>query len=109
MLLLKAAGSIKVNNMIDFLTEDQRLVILRILLELPSYKANSSTIRNMLAVYGHDISRDKVKTELSWLAEQGLVKTEILTNSLLVTTLTSRGEDVATGRATVAGVNRPGA
>lgn len=93
----------------QLLTEDQRLVILRILSELPSYKANSSTIRNMLAVYGHDISRDKVKTELSWLSEQGLIKLTDLTEHVLVATLTTRGEDIATGRASIIGVNRPGA
>lgn len=93
----------------QLLTEDQRLVILRILSELPSYKANSSTIRNLLAQYGHDISRDKVKTELSWLNEQGLITLTDLTEHVLVATLTARGEDIATGRTSIIGVNRPGA
>lgn len=93
----------------QLLTQDQRLVILRILQDSPGYKSNSSFIGNALSVYGHDISRDKVKTELSWLAEQGLVKLTHLSDNILVAQLTERGEDVAKGRAVVTGVNRPGA
>lgn len=90
----------------QLLTEDQRLVILRFLTELPGYKANSSILHNLLATYGHEISRDKVKTELNWLAEQGLITLQDLP-PLLIATLTERGDDVAKGRSTISGVNKP--
>lgn len=93
----------------QLLTEDQRLVILRILSELPSYKSNSSVLHNLLGGYGHDISRDKVRTELSWLSEQGLVKIEARTENVIIVVLTERGQDVAAGRSVVSGVNKPGA
>lgn len=93
----------------QLLTEDQRLVILRILSELPSYKSNSSVLHGLLAKLGHEISRDKVRTELNWLAEQGLVTLDQQTESVIVAKLTERGEDVAAGRAVVSGVQRPGA
>ncbi|EDQ2494188.1 ArsR family transcriptional regulator, partial [Salmonella enterica subsp. enterica] len=51
---------------------------------------------------------DQVKTELRWLEEQSLVRTETL-ESVLVVWLTERGADVAAGRTIVPGVKRPGA
>jgi hypothetical protein len=93
-----------------FLAEDRRLVILRILSEMPTYKANSSVLHTVLNQWGHDPSRDQVKTELLWLEEQQLVATESIGDgAVLLATLTERGADVAAGRARVPGVKRPGA
>lgn len=92
----------------DYLLQDMRLVILRILAELPVYRSNSSVIYSLLSQYGHSPSRDQVKTECHWLSEQGLVTLEDL-GTVLVVTLAERGQDVAAGRARVPGVNRPGA
>ena len=92
----------------EYLREDQRLVMLRILVNMPSYKANSSVLTNVLGEYGHSPSRDLVKTELLWLQEQGLVSIDDI-SSLLIATLTERGADVAAGRAQVPGVKKPGA
>ena len=91
------------------LQADIRLVILRTLAELPANRGNSSVLCSILdAKYGHAVTRDKVKTELRWLEEQGLVTIEEA-GSVLVATLTERGADVASGRARVDGVKRPGA
>lgn len=92
----------------EFLRHDQRLVILRLLVELPGYTSNSSVLAQMLGQYGHHMSRDQVKTEIRWLEEQGLVTVE-QTESVLIVTVTERGTDVAAGRARVDGVKRPGA
>ena len=56
--------------------------------------------------YGHNVSRDVVRGQIDWLAEQQLVTVENL-RGFYVVTLTSRGQDVAEGRARVAGVKRP--
>lgn len=93
-------------NFADYLRQDQRLVMLRILSELPQYRANSSVITSLLGEFGHHPSRDQVKGELTWLGEQGLVKVEDI-GSVLVVTLTERGADVAAGRASVPGVSKP--
>lgn len=94
----------------EFLSADRRLVLLRILAELPTYKANSSVLHSVLNQWGHDPSRDQVKTELRWLQEQGLVTVEeIGDGAVLLATLTERGMDVQAGRARVDGVKRPGA
>lgn len=92
----------------DYLRKDVRLVVLRILTEMPSYRANSSVLTNVLDQFGHAVTRDQVKTELRWLAEQGLLEVNEA-GSVLVATLTERGQDVAAGRARVDGINRPSA
>jgi hypothetical protein len=51
-------------------------------------------------------TRDQIKTELAWLAEQQLVTSEDHAG-LVVATLTERGLDVAEGRTVVPGVQRP--
>ena len=90
----------------DYLRQDQRLLVLRILSELPQYRSNSSVMATLLGEYGHHPSRDQVKTELVWLGEQSLIKVEDI-GSVLVVTLTERGADVAAGRASVPGVSKP--
>lgn len=91
------------------LEEDQRLVILRSLKDTNG-TANDSVLQTMLQAYGHTISRDKVKTHLHWLNEQGLVTIDSIL-STDIATITGRGHDVATGSAKVPGVGapRPGA
>jgi Fe2+ or Zn2+ uptake regulation protein len=87
-------------------TEDQRLVILRALEQAPGYDHNESVLQTFLRKIGHSVSRDKVRTELRWLEEQGLVSiNEVL--GVLVATLTGRGVDVVKGMAVVDGVKRP--
>lgn len=90
------------------LSHDRRLVILRLLAELPMYRANSSVLAMALERFGHASTRDQVKTELYWLQEQALVLLEDL-GAVLVATATERGMEVAAGRAMVPGVARPGA
>ena len=96
------------HNFSTHLTEDRRLVLLRLLAELPVYRANSSVLNMALERFGHATTRDQVRTELRWLEEQGLVSVEDM-GPVLVATATERGLDVARGRAVVPGVARPGA
>ncbi|SDA63538.1 hypothetical protein SAMN03159443_01922 [Pseudomonas sp. NFACC15-1] len=92
----------------DYLRHDMRLVILRLLVEMPGYRANSSVLNTALDNFGHTASRDQVKTELQWLAEQAAVTLADI-GPVLVATLTERGQDIAAGRARVPGIKRPGA
>ncbi|SDU75399.1 VpaChn25_0724 family phage protein [Pseudomonas sihuiensis] len=94
----------------NYLSEDRRLVILHILAEMPTYRANSSVLHTVLQEWGHEPSRDQVKTELRWLEEQQLVALDdVGDGAVLLAKLTERGADVAAGRARVDGVKRPGA
>ena len=92
----------------DFIRQDIRLVILRLLAEMTGYRANSSVLTMALDTFGHALSRDQVKTELNWLAEQGVLTLDDV-GPVMVATLTERGHDIAAGRARVPGIKRPGA
>lgn len=86
--------------------EDRRLVILLLLSQAQGYGANEFLLRSGLTNTGHSIGRDLLRTELAWLAEQGLLEvTEI--GSTQIATLTARGADVGAGAVLVPGVKRP--
>lgn len=94
------------SNLTEMLHEDQRLVILR-LLENIGFTANDSVLEMGLRQFGHRVTRDQVRGELQWLAEQGLITIEVIAGRVHVATLTDRGAEVATGRAHHPGVRRP--
>lgn len=90
----------------ELVDSDRRLVILRCLNEDPGYSLNESVLQSMLEALGHNVSRDRIRTDLAWLAEQGLCTiAEVV--SVQVARITDRGIDVATGRTLVPGVKRP--
>jgi hypothetical protein len=91
------------------LREDRRLVILRLLGEQISYKANSSVLTTALDHFGHAVSRDQVRTELYWLKEQDLVRLSNATEdgTVLLVQLTERGHEVKDGLCEVPGVAKP--
>ena len=91
---------------IKLLQEDRRLTVLRLLAQSPGHGANHYVLQAGLDQMGHKVSRDLLKSELAWLAEQGLVAIEDL-GGPVVASLSGRGEDVASGRAVVPGVKKP--
>lgn len=91
----------------DIVTQNIRLVILRSLAEDPGYSHNDSVLQALLGEFGLTCSRDRVRTELRWLEEQGLITINEVAASVLVARLTPRGADVASGAARVDGVKRP--
>ena len=93
----------------NHLIEDMRLVVLRTLSEMPSYRLNSSVLHSFITRYGHSFSRDQLRTELHWLAEQGLIVIEESIENVLVVKMTERGSDVASGLVVTHGVKRPSA
>jgi hypothetical protein len=92
----------------EFIIPSLRLNMLRILAEAPAYTANESLLHNITCkVYGFDGSRDRIRTQLAWLEEQGLASVARECPTCMVATLTERGLDAAQGRAFVPGVDRP--
>lgn len=89
----------------DFLRRDMRLVILRILSELPGYRSNSSVLANLLHQLGHSYTRDHVMAELRWLADVGALTVDEA-GSVLVVTLTERGQSTAEGLIVIDGIAR---
>lgn len=90
----------------QLLSEDRRLVILRLLSAAPEYTLNAFVLRPGLEAVGHAVSADQLATELAWLAEQGLVELEAMAG-VTVARLAPRGADVASGRIVTPGVKRP--
>jgi len=90
----------------ETLKEHLRITVLRLLDEQADYSLNESLINDLSTGFGFNPSRDRLRTELAWLEEQGLVENDDM-GGLIVATLTQRGADVATGRVTVPGVKRP--
>ncbi len=91
----------------EIVTQEARLVLLRLLAESTDYTSNSSMLDMALDAFGVSLSRDQVDTQLAWLAEQGLVSIEKIA-TVTRATLTARGLDVSTGAAKCPGVKRPG-
>ena len=91
----------------DLLIEDARLVLLRVMSEMPNRRANSSVLCSILdEKFCHALEVADVKRELRWLEERELVEIETA-GSVLLATLRDRGERVVKGRITVEGVKRP--
>lgn len=94
-------------NFSTTLAEDRRLSLLLVLAETPGYSANAFLLRDAVGqIYGHNTSIDQVRTDVAWLAEQGLLTARTV-GEVTLATLTTRGADVAAGRATQPGVKRP--
>lgn len=90
----------------ETLSEHARIAILRLLEGAPKYTSNVSMITQLLHPLGIAYTRDKVTSEVSWLAEQGLVTTEDHAGFIVVSA-TVRGVEVAQGIARHPGVQRP--
>lgn len=87
-------------------TEQQRLVLLQALAQDSDYRANDLILAVWLDETGMTLSTDKLRTELSWLEQQGMITLEQLGN-MQIATLSGRGLDIAQGKATSAGIARP--
>ncbi|MDA8230357.1 MAG: ArsR family transcriptional regulator [Magnetospirillum sp.] len=91
----------------SILREERRLAALKVLTKAPGRSANAYVLHRALTSLGHPCALDQVRTELAWLAEQGLLAAEDLGNGMVVATLTQRGADVGAGLARVPGVAEP--
>lgn len=94
-------------SLAEALTKDRRLCVLRALDGSTERQANNFVLQSVLDEMGHAVSMDRVNSDLAWLEEQGLVRTEDVAGDLSVARLTSRGVDVAAGRTVLPGVKRP--
>ncbi|MBI1386295.1 MAG: ArsR family transcriptional regulator [Rhizobiales bacterium] len=93
---------------------DTRLAILRCL-DRGGGAVNDSLVVKMMGPserggIDHLATPDQVRTQIAWLAEQGLLKTRPIEGSdMLSVTLLERGQLAARGRIVVPGVDEPSA
>ena len=90
----------------DRVAEDLRLAMLQIV-DGAGASTNHRILHAELPGVGHSVGADRLRTELAWLSEQGLMDLGGTDSAITVATLTERGLDAAHGRITVPGVRRP--
>lgn len=88
-------------------TEYARLVILRLLMAVPGYTLDERLLGEEVNGFGCNLSRDALRTQMAWLAEQGLLTVNALGGVTQIAKLAVRGKDVAEGLAQTPGVARP--
>lgn len=86
----------------QIMREMMRFVMLR-LVNGASRNTNSSILSMQLNGAGYSNTRDQVKSEIRWLEQQGLLDVEEV-ESVLIVSITERGEDVANGLSKVDGI-----
>lgn len=90
----------------EHFAEDRRLSMLKVLEFAPHYTANEYLVQSALRGHGHAVGLDRVRSDIAWLTEQGLLTSE-QADGMHVLTLTTRGVEVARGEVIQPGVKRP--
>jgi len=90
----------------DTLRRHRRLTILRTLSAIPGYSTNESIIEDACDRFRVTSTRDQVRTELGWLAEQGFVTNEII-GDYMIATLTQGGLDIVSGKRVHPDIEKP--
>jgi hypothetical protein len=91
----------------DFVAQDRRLVILRVLRGVHERRVNQYVLRAALREMGYDELVSTVANDLSFLRKQGLIKTENLPPDIILAILTDLGDQAARGVTRIAGVAVP--
>lgn len=84
------------------LREMMRFVMLRLVNGTPR-NTNSSVLSMQLNSAGYPNTKDQTKSEIRWLEQAGLLEVEEV-ESVLIVSITERGEDVANGLSKVDGI-----
>lgn len=91
----------------EHLTEDRRLVILKLLLQSGG-AGNDSVLLAGVRGTGHvTTTRDDVRKDMEFLKDRDLISLEYVHETVRVAKIKERGVDVAEGRTVVEGVKKP--
>lgn len=90
----------------DHVERDARLIILRMLAQETSWMLNEVLLQRGLETFGHNHSRDFVKTQLRAMADLNAV-TLREAGTVLVATITPAGLDHVERRGLIEGIARP--
>ena len=90
----------------DTVRRHRRLAILRHLEGSPEYTGNVSILEDVLTGVGLPSTRDQVRTEINWLAENGFVVARDY-DGFVVVTATQSGIEIAEARSAHPEIERP--
>lgn len=90
----------------EMLAEQRRYRLLRFLSDSAGYHANEVLLKSVLNDLGIPTSRDRLRTDLNWLEDQGMVELRDV-GGMVIAEITPAGADVATGVVTLPGIKRP--
>ncbi len=93
----------------DYYLSQLRLVILRILSEVPAYTCNNSALKEALKAWAFDVSLISFQSQLEWLRDAGLITIEDneIKPSIKILKITQRGLEVSQGLSEAEGVAKP--
>lgn len=86
------------------LQEERRGAILLALEEAPGYRANERLLHDFVEELGLRCSRDQIRTDMSWLKDQGLIRIQEVAR-VMIAEITQGGMDAR--KVAVPGVARP--
>lgn len=87
-------------SLVQIQSEDRRLIMLRALDE-SGYDANETVLKLATEQFGHHATRDMVRGDLTFLAENNLIRLEKLaaqSGEIWIAHLLNAGQEVAQGR-----------
>lgn len=90
----------------QFLSEDRRLCILKILQAAPQYTCNHYLLQAALVPFGHNVSKQVICEDIDFLADCQAVTKEADVE-LHICKLTSLGDEIARGLLIMDGIKRP--
>jgi|SRR5947208_3303794 hypothetical protein len=90
----------------EYNRKHRRLSILLVLSGADAYRSNDSMLYDVVNEFGIASTRDQVRGELTWLAQQGFITVREIATAM-VATLTEQGSDIAAGRARHPNIARP--
>jgi hypothetical protein len=94
-------------DFVEHLAADARLVILRTLHAETSNTLNEALLHRALETFGHNRSRDFVRTQIRALKDLGAVRVTEAGGTVMIATLTRAGMDHVERRSVIEGVARP--
>lgn len=95
-------------SLVNLENQEFRREILNLLNADSDYAMNEISLYADMRNLGFPIAHDRLKTQLNWLAEQGLVTLQSAAGSnYVIAKLTAHGSDVVQGLANVPNIARP--
>ncbi|WP_437871309.1 VpaChn25_0724 family phage protein [Methylorubrum extorquens] len=89
-----------------FAEEDARLVVLRELYQQTNGRLNDGVLTEVLSAFGHDRSREWVRTQLHKMQDLGAIQVTEAGSSLIVA-ITKAGVDHVLRRGRIEGIKQP--